>query len=304
MSGDALTLVVLAAGMGSRYGGMKQLDPVGPGGAPLMDYSVYDAWRSGFARVVFVIRPDMEDALHAFADTRFRGRVQVAAAHQRLDDVPVWVTVPPTRAKPWGTGHAVLAAQGAVDGPFAVVNADDFYGRRAFEAVSAFLRGDAGGRPPAYAVVGYRLRNTLSASGGVNRATCRATPEGWLTAIEEVQGIAAAPAGAFAGRARTGPVTLTGDDLVSMNMWAFTPAVFDTLRHDFAEFLGSRDLTKDEFLLPAAIAAAARRRAARVRVLDPRSHWWGVTYADDRPRVAEAMRRLVAEGSYPERLWG
>lgn len=303
MSDTTLTLVVLAAGMGSRYGGMKQLDAVGPGGAPLMDYSVYDARRCGFARVVFVIRPDMEDALHTYAD-RFTGRMQVAVAHQRLDDVPVWVTVPPTRAKPWGTGHAVLAAQGAVDGRFVVVNADDFYGRRAFEAASVFLRGDAGGRPPAYAVVGYRLRDTLSAAGGVNRAACRTTPEGWLTAIEEVLEIATTPAGAYAGRTHRGPVTLSGEELVSMNMWAFTPAVFDTLREDFAEFLGARDLVKDEFLLPGAIEAAARRRAARVRVLDPRSHWWGVTYADDRPRVSDAVHRLVVEGSYPERLWG
>ena len=306
MSGD-VTLVVLAAGMGSRYGGMKQLDAVGPGGWTLMDYSVFDARRAGFTDVVFVIRPDMEDAFRPFAAARYGagdGALRVAMVHQRLDALPAGAPVPPGRRKPWGTAHAVLAAADAVRTPFAVVNADDFYGAAAYEAVAGFLTGEGRtGALPTWAIAGYRLDETTSDAGGVNRGVCRTDSAGWLTHIEEVLDIVPAPDGGFTGRASGGAVALEPAALVSMNIWAFTPAVFDVLRNGLADFLRVADPVKDEFLLPAAIQNAVHHGAARVRVLDPRSRWFGVTYPADRPAVADALRTLVAEGRYPERLW-
>lgn len=302
MSGER-TLVVLAAGMGSRYGGLKQLDPVGPGGATLMDYAVFDAWRTGFANVLFIIRPEMEEAFRPFVEGRYGGRVHVGTAHQRLDDLPSGFRVPDGRVKPWGTAHAVLAAAGAVRGPFAVVNADDFYGAKAYAAVTEFLGGPpAGAGPHTWAIVGYRLGDTLSAEGGVNRGVCRTTDDGWLTGIEEVVDIARR-GGTLEGRAAAGTVTLQADVLVSMNIWAFTPAAFDVLREGFARFLARPNAASGEYLLPGVVQEAITAGTARVRVLDAGSRWFGMTHKADRPAVESALRALVAEGLYPERLW-
>lgn len=235
MPHPALTLVVLAAGMGSRYGGMKQLEPVGPGGATLMDYSVHDAILAGFHRVVFVIRPNMEEAFGAFAAARFGRRIEVATAHQRLEAVPPGVVIPPGRAKPWGTSHAVLAAEAVTRGPFAVVNADDFYGRAAIAAAAAFLREPGDQRTPTFALVAYPLAGTLSPTGGVNRGICRVDAAGWLQAIEEVKDIRPAPAPPY-----------PRSTVVSMNLWCFTPAVFPLIRDGFATFLAGADLAKGE----------------------------------------------------------
>jgi hypothetical protein len=297
------TLVILAAGMGSRYGGNKQLDAVGPGGATLMDYSVHDARRAGFTDLVFVIRPDMEEAFRPFVAARYGagGGLAVRTAHQRLDDLPAGAVVPAGRTKPWGTAHAVLAAEAQVHGPFAVVNADDFYGAEAWSAVAGFLR-EAPPGTPTWAVVGYRLRDTVSEAGGVNRGACRTDAGGWLTGIDEVKEIV--PAGtALTGMGPRGAVTLAGDSLVSMNMWAFTPVVFGLLREGLTRFLTSAEPLKGEYLLPEAVQDAVRSGAARVRVLDPGSRWFGVTYQADRPAVGAALRALVAAGRYPERLW-
>jgi len=296
-----LTLVVLAAGMGSRYGGLKQLEAVGPHGETLMDYSLYDAARAGFSRAVFVIRPDMETAFHAFAEGRFGGRFEVTTVHQRLDDVPGGVRVPAERAKPWGTAHAVLAAA-AVRGPFAVVNADDFYGGAAYEAAARFLRQEAGGVPPAWALVAYRLADTLSEAGSVNRGICRTDPHGWLTAIEEATHLVRRGA-TVVGRAGGCHVSLRDDDLVSMNIWAFTPAIFEQMRSAFAGFLASAELTKDEILLPAVIQDAILGGRARVRVLASGARWIGMTYPADRPLVEAGLRTLVEGGAYPAPLW-
>lgn len=292
----SLTLVVLAAGMGSRYGGLKQLDPVGPGGATLMDYSVFEAARAGFADVVFVIRPDMDKAFRSFAASRYGERLRIATVHQRLDDV----AVPPGRTRPWGTGQAVLAAQAAVPGPFAVVNADDFYGEPAYHAVAAFLGGLHGARR--WAVVGYRLGDTVSPAGGVNRAVCR-TEGNRLVEMEEVLDITPQPDGTFRGRGTTGPVTMTSETKVSMNMWGFTTDLFAVLRAGFQRFLAGPDAATGEFLLPTAAQAAVRDGSASIEVLDARSPWFGMTHAADRPVVSAALTKLVAEGRYPERLW-
>ncbi|MGE5760639.1 MAG: nucleotidyltransferase family protein [Gemmatimonadota bacterium] len=297
-----IQLVILAAGLGSRYGGMKQLEPVGPGGATLMEYSLYDARRAGFGEAVFVIREDMADAFASFAAGRFGGRIPWRTVAQRLGDVPHGVAVPSERVKPWGTAQAVLAAAGHVRGPFAVLNADDFYDAPSFESLAGFLRSHAGDRPPSYAVVGFRLGDTVPESGGVNRGWCRAGPDGWLESVEEVIGIESAPGG-FRGTGESGPRTLPPDALVSMNLWGFTPAVFDTLRRGFVEFFHERDATREEYLIPTAIRSALERGECRVRVLDPGSRWFGVTHPEDRPVVAAAVLQLVREGRYPERLW-
>lgn len=293
MSASGFTLVVLAAGMSSRYGGLKQLEPVGPGGATLMDYSVFDAQRAGCDEVVFIIRPAMEDAFTAFAAARYGGRMRVRTAHQPQGE---------GRSKPWGTGHALLSVAPLVHRPFLVVNADDFYGAPACEAAAAFARGEARGTPPAWAVVGYRLQDTTSAAGGVNRAVCRVT-DGWLVGMEEVLDIVSADGVLCTGRGTQGPVTMAGTDLVSMNMWVFTPAVFDLLREGFARFQAERAAAISEYLLPTAVEAAVREGRVRVRVLDPRSHWFGLTYPADRPAVSAALEALVRSGDYPERLW-
>lgn len=284
-------LVILAAGVGSRYGGPKQIEPVGPGGATLLDYSVYDARRAGFGPVVVVTRPELATAFD---------RIDVTVAIQRLDDVPAGLSFPPGRTKPWGTGHAVLAAATAVTSPFAVVNADDFYGRDAFTRAAQFL---GAGQDGTFAIIAYSLRDTLSAAGGVNRAVCRADGDGWLETMEEVVDIRRMEGGTYGGTDTHGrTVRLAGDALVSMNLWAFTPAVFALLRRGFAEFLRQTGGGQGEFLISHGIRDAVRRGEARVRVLGTRARWLGITYPDDRPRVAAALRQLVAAGEYPERL--
>jgi len=290
-------LVILAAGVGSRYGGPKQIEPVGPAGATLLDYSIYDARRAGFGTVVVVTRPELATAFD---------RIDATVAIQRLDDIPAGLTMPAARTKPWGTGHAVLAAATAVRSPFAVVNADDFYGRAAFTRAAEFLDAGHGDEAPErFAIIAYPLRDTLSAAGGVNRAVCRADGDGWLETVEEVVDIRRLEDGTYQGTDAHGrPVRLSGDALVSMNLWAFTPAVFTVLRRGFAEFLRQPGAGQGEFLISHAIRDAVRRGEARVRLLGTRARWLGVTYPDDRPRVAAVLRQLVAAGEYPERLWG
>lgn len=283
-----LQLVVLAAGFGSRYGGLKQLDAVGPSGATLMEYSLYDARRAGFDETVFVIRPDMEETFRGYA-SRFDGRMPWQTALQRLEDVPPGVSIPPGRAKPWGTTQAVLAAAPLVRGPFAVLNADDFYGAEALAALATFLRDAAGTRPPSFALVGYRLRDTLSRAGPVNRGVCRIDGDGWLQSIEEVTAI-------DGGR--------DPDAIVSMNLWGFTPALFEQLREGWLGFFKRGVDERAEYLLPTLVQELLARGACRVRVLEPNSRWFGITHQADRPGVAAALRALVAEGRYPERLWG
>jgi hypothetical protein len=299
-----LTLVVLAAGMGSRYGGLKQLEPIGPGGATLMDYALYDARRAGFTAAVFVIRPEMDEAIGRFAAERSRAFPRMTSAHQRLDDVPTGCTVPDSRTKPWGTAHAVLAAASTVRAPFAVLNADDFYGESAFIAVAKFLAAQGAKPVPEWALVGYRLKDTVPTGEkrGVNRAVCRTDDAGHLTAIEEVLEIEPRGSG-FVGRNAVGAVTLSGDELVSMNLWALTPAVFPLLKNAFASFLDSIRAQDAELLLPTVIGDAVARGLASVRVLEARSAWLGVTHRADRAAVSDALRALVAKGRYPERLW-
>ena len=297
-------LVILAAGLGSRYGDLKQLDVVGPGGATIMDYSVYDALRAGFGKIVFVIRPEMEAAFRTMVGRRYERRVSVAYGFQRPDALPPGFATPSGRTKPWGTGQAVLAAEPLVKEPFAVVNADDFYGADAYAELSAFLQRKEPGEVPTYAMVGYALRDTLTAAGAVNRGCCRCTPDGRLEGIREVCHIerhgTEGRYRAESGRTRI----LSGDQIVSMNAWGFRPILFDQLGERFECFLQKNAASETaEFYLPAAIADLMRTGDAGVRVLPSKDTWAGLTHPGDKPRVIEMIRELIGRGRYPQMLW-
>jgi len=295
------TLLVLAAGMGSRYGGLKQMDPVGPAGETLLDYSVFDAIRAGFGRVVFVIRRDFEEAFREAIGARFEDRIDVGYVFQELNDLPGGFTVPGERIKPWGTGHAIWCARGAVDTPFLAINADDFYGRPAIDAVHAFLAEV----PPAsaeFCMAGYRLEATLSPSGSVSRGVCEISDGGLLTGVKELTRIRR-EGGVLADEA-TGRV-FSGGERVSLNCWGLTPAVFGGLERLFEEFLTRRiGEEKSEFFIPSAIADLIARGQANVRVLPVDSPWFGVTYREDRPIVVAALSALTLAGEYPSPVWG
>lgn len=298
------TLVILAAGLGRRFGGLKQLEPVGPGGATIIDYSLYDALRAGFGKVVFVVRPEMHAAFRASLGPWYQERVAVAYAIQHLESLPDGFAVPAGRTKPWGTGHAVLAARAAVTGPFAVVNADDFYGANSFATLSAFLREQLGGDVPTYAMVGYALRDTLTESGTVNRAVCHCDAEGWLREIVEVKGLERlGNDGRCADEGGTTRV-ISGDTRVSMNMWGFGTALFDQLAEAFRRFLQDNRSSKTaEFHLPSAIGTLIRAGRARVKMLSTDDVWCGITHAQDKSRVVGRIRHLTAAGRYPSKLW-
>lgn len=297
------TLLVLAAGMGSRYGGLKQLDAVGPGGETIVDFSVYDALRAGFGKVVFVVRRDFEDRFRELVTARFAHRIDVALAFQELGALPAGFEVPANRDKPWGTGHAVLVAEDEVDGPFAVVNADDFYGARSFEIMADFL-GDAEAADT-WAMVGFPLRETLSPHGGVNRGICEVDGEGRLLRVVERYGVVADDDGARVEGDDLDPQRLAGDALTSMNFWGLTPSVFERSRQGFEEFLSASHRDPEaEFGLPIFLDELVERGAARVRVLPGGGPWFGVTYPEDRERVTAAVRDLVEGGAYPLPLWG
>ncbi len=298
----APALVLLAAGLGSRYGGLKQLDPLGPGGATLMDYAVYDGWRAGFGAVVFVIRPEMVEAFEQQVGDRYRGRLPVRVAFQRAEALPPPHLVPSGRTRPWGTTQAVLAAREAVDGGFAVLNADDCYGQDAIAAAARFLASTPPGAAE-HAVVGYRMAQTASPSGGVNRAVLRVSPDGFLQGVAETRELAATPDGAFAGVGPQGPTRVAADALVSMNLWAFTPAIFPVLEESFRRFLDAGPGTTGESYLPEAVQEGLERGQARVRVLPTASRWCGVTYAADRAWVQHELAASVARGDYPGALW-
>lgn len=299
------TLVILAAGMGSRYGGLKQLEAVGPNGATIMDYSIYDARRSGFGRVVFVIRPDMEEAFRAQVGSRYEAHIPVSYVFQKLDDLPEEFSVPTGREKPWGTGHALWAARGRVDEPLAVINADDFYGGSAIASLAGFLKEGHDGDVPVYAMVGYSLCDTLSSAGTVNRGLCQCTADGWLERIEETVNIAPHGNDAKTTDASGKEVVLRGEMPVSMNLWGFTPTIFSQIDARFRRFLEQfGNEVKSEFYLPALVQELIDAGEARVRVLRTKDVWCGVTNPQDKARVQEMIGALVAGGKYPEKLWG
>ena len=302
----SLTLVVMAAGIGSRYGGLKQIDPVGPSGEVVLDYSVYDALRAGFDRVVFIIRKDIEAAFRDRIGRRIERAADTAYVLQSLDQVPPGFRVPEGRKKPWGTAQAILACRGAVTTPFLAVNADDYYGRTAFEAMAGHLgRRPGGGGTPEFAMVGYRLENTLSEHGTVARGVCEATPDGYLVGIRELLKIKRFPDGIKHTTDDVDWTPLDPASWTSMNCWGFTPLLFDELEGRFAGFLrrSAANILKAEFLIPEVVGELIREKRARVKVLPTRERWFGVTYPEDRPLFRSAILALVESGTYPRDLW-
>lgn len=295
-------LVILAAGMGSRFGGLKQVQPVGPHGELIIEYSIFDALRAGFDRLVLVIRKDIEADFRATIGRRLESRMAVEYVYQELTDVPAaHQTHAAARTKPWGTGHAVLAARHVVQRPFAVINADDFYGASGYRALAAHFAASTD-----YALVGYPLRQTLSEHGTVSRGVCAVDAAGRLKNITELTKIEQTAAGGVryldgAGVAQP----LTGDETVSVNFWGFTPAVLPQLQALFADFLAARGGDpKAEFYLPTAISDLNECGAANVALLRSESAWFGITYREDLPSAMGAVRELVAAGHYPAPLWG
>lgn len=301
----APTLLILAAGMSSRYGGgSKQTDAMGPCGETLLDYSVYDAKKAGFGRIVFVIRRGDEAAFRERMVARLEPHIPVALAYQDMTDLPEGFAFPGDRQKPWGTGHAVWAARHEVNEPFCVINADDYYGRDSFRVMADYLRRtDLDGPPCAWSMVGFQLKNTLSEHGKVARGICQVR-DGLLTGVEELTDIYKTASGAENRPAGQPARTLTGEETVSLNMWGFRPALFAEFGAAFAEFLGV-NLTnpKAEFFIPLGVDIAIRQGKAICRVLPTSSRWFGVTYHEDKTRVVTAIEALVDAGDYPSPLW-
>jgi hypothetical protein len=298
------TLLVLAAGMGSRYGGLKQIDPMGPSGETLLDYSVFDAIRAGFDRVVFVIRPDFEEAFREHVLSRFSDRIETATVFQTLDMLPEGFSVPAGREKPWGTTHAILCAREAVTAAFAMINADDFYGRESFAVLGPRLA-ELSVESTAYCMVGFTLARTLSPHGTVARGVCRTDDRGFLTDIQELTGVGHVAGKGLYGQGSSGEVNLTGQEPVSMNMWGFTPRIFPQLEDDFTQFLAQHGHEPtSECYIPMSLGSLVHAGLATCELLPTKSTWFGATYADDKPAVQAGLRKLIDAGEYPASLWG
>jgi len=293
-------LLILAAGMGSRYGGLKQLDPVGPGGETLLDYSVYDAIRAGFSRAVFLIRRDMEQEFRAKVGARYEGKIPVAYAFQALDELPGGFVCAANRTKPWGTAHAIWCARDTMQAPFAAINADDFYGADTFRVMSEFLGSvDPGSKPAQFAMAAFRLDRTLSTHGSVARGICEIGPGQMLAGVEELTQIARRDDGAIA----CGERVLAPSSPVSMNFWGFTEEVFPLLEESLADFLRAHGTSeKDECYIPSAVGQMIEGGQADVHLLETSSDWFGVTYREDRGHVVQSIAALVQAGQYPETL--
>ncbi len=302
-----ITLIIMAAGIGSRYGGLKQVDPVGPGGEIVIDYSIFDALRAGFSKVVFLIRPDLQEIFHDKIGQKIARRAEIEYVYQELADLPPGFAVPAGRQKPWGTGHAVLSCRKAVHSPFAAINADDFYGRSTFEALAGYLRQVQPGQPGFYegCMAGYRLGNTLSEYGSVARGVCQVGEEDYLSGVQERTRIEREGERARFLESSGEWIYLPLETPVSMNMWGFTPAFFLALQEQFPQFLeeNAGNLGKAEFFLPVVVNTLIQQQRARVKVLPTADKWFGVTYPEDRPFVQAAIRQLISQGIYPERLW-
>ena len=286
------TLLILAAGMGSRYGGLKQLDQMGPNGETILDYSVKYAAPAGYGKVVLVIRRSMEADFQEYILPRYKNVIPVEYVFQELDMLPAGFSVNPERVKPYGTAHAILVAKDAIKEPFTVINADDFYGKEPFQILGDYLRDVTANDPTAFAMVGYRLDKTLSENGTVSRGVCQVDGDGYLTIVKEMRKIARTADGIE--NDEDGVVTpLTGEEPVSMNFWGFSPRFFDRLEAMFAQFLKANEGNiKAEFPIPDAVSAVMASGDAKVRVLPTKSEWFGVTYAEDRPMVVEKLKSV------------
>ncbi len=300
-------LIIMAAGMGSRYGGLKQIDPIDKDGHIIMDFSIYDAVRAGFEKVIFIIKKENEADFRECIGNRIEKQVQVEYVFQDLHNLPEGYEAPEGRVKPWGTGHAVLSCLEAVDGPFAVINADDYYGQKAFQMIYDFLTTHQDKEKYQYTMVGYLLKNTLTENGHVARGICRTDENGKLLNITERTRIEKREDGpAYTEDNGASWVSLAEDTIVSMNMWGFTASLLEELRVRFSDFL-KKNLTENplgcEYFLPFVVDELLQEKKAEVTVLKSCDCWYGVTYKEDKPVVMDAVRRLKEEGYYPRKLW-
>ena len=295
------TLVLLAAGMGSRYGGLKQLDPMGPNGETLMDYSVFDALRANFGKVVFIIRKDIEEAFKKQIGSKYEKFVPVEYAFQDLNDLPGGFKAPEGRVKPWGTGHAIYAARNVVKGPFVVINADDFYGQDGYQKLADFL---CSSKNNEFAMCGFKIKNTASENGSVSRGLCTTNAEGNLVDVVEHTKIVKENGKYISNLEDGSRVEIPGDAIVSMNMWGFQDTLFNYLEELFTEFLKEKGTElKSEFYIPFVVDSLVKAGRCTTKVLVSESAWFGVTYPEDKPLVQSSLQKLIGENIYPEKLF-
>ena len=296
------TLLVLAAGMGTRYGGNKQLDQVGPGGETIIDYSIYDAIRAGFGKIIFVIRRDIEEQVKERFVNKLKGKIEIDYVFQEISNLPEGAKVSPERQKPWGTSHAILVAETKITEPFGVINADDYYGVESFKILHDFLVNDKD--PNCYSIVGYKLGNTLSEHGHVNRGVCGVGEDNLLKNIVETRQIEKSKDGATAPVADGSKQYFTGNEIVSMNLWGFKPSCFYFLGKEFRNFINvfGTDL-KSELDIPTSVDKFVKNGQIRIKILMTNERWFGVTYREDKPFVVESIKSMIAKGVYPERLY-
>jgi UTP-glucose-1-phosphate uridylyltransferase len=299
------TLLILAAGIGSRYGGLKQVDPIGPDGEAIIDYSIFDAIRAGYGKVVFVIRESFADAFKETFDSKLKGRIETAYAYQELDSfVQKELSIHPDRKKPWGTGHAILVAKDVVHEPFVVINADDFYGSAAYQMIPEFLSGAEKHDKPHYCMVGYGLKNTLSKHGFVSRGVCETDADGFLTTVVERTHIEKENGKILCQLEGDNKMELTGNEVVSMNVWGFTPSYFQFLETYFDKYIRENAANpKGEFYIPFVVNELINRKEIKLKVLESKDHWFGVTYKEDKEMAVNSIRNLISKGIYPEKLW-
>lgn len=296
------TLLILAAGMGSRFGGLKQVEPVGPNGEAIIDYSIYDAIRAGFGKVVFIIRESFADAFKENFDKKLKGKIEVEYVFQELNMLPEGFTLPEGREKPWGTAHAILVAKDVINEPFCALNADDFYGFNAYRAMAKFLTESTD--PKEYAMVGYNLNDTLSEFGSVSRGICEEDANKNLVKIVETLKIVKRGNEIISIENDGSETSLTGNEIASMNNWGFKPSVFAQLEKRFTQFLKTEiDKPKSEMYIPSVVFDLIDDKEATVKVLEANSPWFGVTYKEDKPFVIEKINALIAKGEYPHKIW-
>jgi NDP-sugar pyrophosphorylase family protein len=296
------TLLILAAGMGSRFGGLKQVEPVGPNGEAIIDYSIYDAIRAGFGKVVFVIRESFADAFREKFDPKLKGKIDIEYVYQELDNLPEGFTVPEGREKPWGTAHAILVTKEVIKEPFCALNADDFYGYPAYKVMADFLT--RSGNDHEYSMVGYQLRKTLSDFGSVSRGICNVDENDMLQKIVETLKIVKQEDKIVSIESDGSETFLTGDESASMNIWGFKPSVFSILEKKFTQFLKDHmHEPKSEMYIPSVVFEMINENKATVKVLKADSPWFGVTYKEDKPRVIARINQLIEAGDYPEKLF-
>ena len=300
-------LVVMAAGMGSRYGGLKQIDPVGKHGEVIIDYSLFDARRAGFETVVFIIKHEIEKEFKEAIGSRMEKHMNVRYAFQQLDNLPAGYSVPEGRTKPWGTSHAILSAAAEIDGPFAVINADDYYGPEAFRVIYDYLSTHQDDAVYEYSMVGYLLKNTVTENGHVARGICVTNADGYLDSVTERTHIEKTETGArFTEDDGATWTDVSGDTVVSMNLWGFTPSFLKETEDRFAAFLDKalvENPLKGEYFLPSVVSQLIAEDKARVKVLHSRDKWYGVTYKEDKPIVVGAIKAMTESGLYPDNLW-